>query len=144
MPLDPIWGNFNPAEKDEAYIYGAEYEIYGHKNFPFYGRHEVLHDHNVPCAVCQVSTRSMVLMIPARNQCYNGWTMEYHGYLMTENYNHLGRTEYACVDHDPDRDPAGYKNDNGVLMYVVEGKCGSLPCPPYEEGKEFTCAVCTK
>jgi len=33
---------------------------------------------------------------------------------------------------------------NGLLFHSVEGRCGSLPCPPYEETKELTCAVCTK
>jgi hypothetical protein len=26
----------------------------------------------------------------------------------------------------------------------VESHCGSLPCPPYVQGYELTCAVCTK
>ena len=29
---------------------------------------------------------------------------------------------------------------NGLLFHFVEGRCGSLPCPPYEETKELTCA----
>ena len=82
-------------------------------------------------------------MIPARNQCYPGWKMEYKGYLMTAHYGHAGRTEFVCMDNDPEADPAGYKNDNGVLFYQVEGRCGSLPCPPYENHWELTCVVCT-
>ena len=42
-------------------IYGAEYE------FPLQGSH----DHNIPCAVCHVSTRSAVLMIPGNTTCPN-------------------------------------------------------------------------
>ena len=33
---------------------------------------------------------------------------------------------------------------NGALLYLVEGVCGTLPCLPYVNGRELTCAVCTK
>ena len=35
-------------------------------------------------------------------------------------------------------------NIPGTRFFPVEGRCGSLPCPPYKETKELTCAVCTK
>ena len=35
-------------------------------------------------------------------------------------------------------------NEDGLLFYFVEGRCGSLPCPPYDNTKELSCAVCTK
>ena len=55
--------------------------------------------HNVPCAVCCVSTRSKVLMIPAKVNCSKNWTREYYGYLMTEHKNHK-HTMFECVDKD--------------------------------------------
>ena len=61
-----------------APIYGVEYQLDGGSPLP------ALHDYNVPCAVCHVSTRVAVLMIPAWRHCPSQWTMEYTGYLMTE------------------------------------------------------------
>ena len=55
-------------------VYGSEYDL------PLQGTH----DHNVPCAVCCVSTRPTVLMIPAKASCPPNWTREYYGYIMTE------------------------------------------------------------
>ena len=46
------------------------------------------------------------------------------------------------MDHDPEADAAGYKDDNGALFYRAEGRCGSLPCPAYQDGFELTCVVC--
>ena len=100
--------------------------------------------HNVPCAVCRSTTRRTVLMIPARNECYRDWRMEYTGFLMASHHTHVGRTEFVCVDGEPEADQAGFRDENGVLFYHVEGACGSLPCPPYDNGKELTCVVCTK
>ena len=40
-----------------------------------------LYDQHVPCAVCHVSTRAAVLMIPAWLHCPSQWTLEYTGYL---------------------------------------------------------------
>ncbi len=83
-------------------------------------------------------------MIPARSQCYRDWHEEHHGYLMAAHHTNKGRTQFVCVDNEPEADNAGYRNENGVLFYQVEGVCGSLPCPPYAAGKELTCVVCTK
>ena len=79
--------------------------------------------------------------------------MEYHGYLMSESHNHY-RSQYLCVDRylTPvsasaiDRKGIRSKQPDqpGLEFFPVEGKCGAIPCPPYEETKEFTCAVCTK
>ena len=100
-------------------------------------------DHNVPCAVCQAE-RNNVLMIPAKYTCYPGWHKEYSGYLVAERRDHKSNKMFECLDHDPEADQAGYRNENGALMYPTKGYCGSLPCPPYEEGKPLTCVVCTK
>ena len=84
-----------------------------------------------------------MVMIPARNQCYDGWHMEYHGYLMS-NHHSYHRSEFVCMDKTPEADDKGFRNEDGALFYFVEGSCGSLPCPPYDNGKELTCVVCTK
>ena len=85
-----------------------------------------------------------MLMMPARNDCPSGWTKEYHGYLMTAYYAHAHSTEFICVDGNPEYVHGSQQNRDGALLYPVEGRCGSLPCLPYVEGRELTCAVCTK
>ncbi|XP_029647629.1 short-chain collagen C4-like [Octopus sinensis] len=145
LPNDPIWANYTTEFEDVGNIYGSEYQLehYPKKIFSF-ANAETLHDHDVPCAVCLTRQPAIVMMLPARTQCYPGWTAEYSGYLMTEYYGHKGRHEYVCVDYAPEADPAGYKNENGVLLYFVQAVCGSLPCPPYVNGQELTCVVCSK
>ena len=67
-----------------------------------------------------------------------------HGYLMTAYHNHKHSSDFICVDGDPEYVPGSHANKNGALLYAVELKCGSLPCPPYDSERELTCAVCTK
>ncbi|XP_006823652.2 short-chain collagen C4-like [Saccoglossus kowalevskii] len=137
LPLDPIWDN--PMGGTDTYrgrMYGTEYST--HTFVPF----SDLHHHDAVCAVCLVKSRSRLLMIPARNVCPSEWTREYYGYLMTSRHTHL-RTEFICVDRNAESRYGSSANVNGVLIYAVEGVCGSLPCDPYIEGHELTCAVCT-
>ena len=67
---------FGPGTVDSSYIYGTEYKIWS--NTPRSNHH--LHDDDVPCAVCYVSTRVAHLMIPGRYTCPQNWTREYYGY----------------------------------------------------------------
>ncbi|CAI9737147.1 Hypothetical predicted protein [Octopus vulgaris] len=86
LPNDPIWANYTTEVEKSAFIYGSEYEIslYPTNNKLFsFANAESLHDHNVPCAVCLTRQPAVVMMLPARTQCYAGWTAEYSGYLMT-------------------------------------------------------------
>lgn len=148
---DPTWGKYSDAVDAGAKIYGAEYEFWntaasnkptaGQRNNLFFGKSVV--DDNVPCSVCR-SSRSSILMIPGRNVCYSGWTLEYAGYLAAGSYDFTAATEYVCMDANPDALPSGFSDQNGALFYFVEGICGSLECPPYVNGRELTCAVCSK
>lgn len=144
LPLDPVWGTYNETSPKSSKIHGSEYQN------PLLGFSlgnaglRPLHDNNVPCVVCQSETKTSILMIPARNLCYNGWQAEYNGYLMSGCSTHQGRTEFICMDGSPEADPAGYRNENGALFYQVEGVCGALPCPPYVQSRELTCVVCGK
>ena len=80
----------------------------------------------------------------ARKTCYNGWKLEYQGNLMAGYYIHNAGTTYTCVDNHPDTLHGGQANTNGRLFFMVEARCGSLKCPPYVEGRELVCAVCSK
>ena len=85
------------------------------------------------------------MMIPAKITCPSNWTEEYHGFLMTEQYNHHS-TEFVCVDRTPKIRDTTAPDDNGALFYPVEGGCnaGNLPCGPYLAKAELTCVVCSR
>ena len=123
-----------------AHVYGTEYD------FPLQGSHR----HNAPCAVCHVSTRPTVYMIPAMYECPQTWTREYHGYIMTEykgnQQNDIrGRSMYVCVDEDQESLPGSWARSHGALFYHVEADCNTgLPCPDYNDHQELNCVVCTK
>ena len=151
--LSPVaqWAKYTDAVDSRAKIYGAEYETWNantntkagaeqRSNF-FFGKSLV--DDNVPCSVCR-SSRSSVLMVPGRNTCFNGWNLEYAGYLSSGAHTAAAATEYVCLDANPETVPGGFSDQNGKLFYLVEGICGSLECPPYVDGRELTCAVCSK
>ena len=59
---------------------------------------------------------------------------------------HVGynANDFICVDEAPEGWLGSYADNNGAVMYTVEGICGSLPCPPYVNGWELTCVVCSK
>ena len=142
---NPLWEHYSDAEDSGAHIYGAEYEFFisDRNRFhgtPFFGKNLVNDD--APCSVCR-SPRPSILMIPGRNVCYDGWSLEYKGYLVAGRYSDHA-TEYVCLDTNPETIIGGHADDNGALFYLVEGKCGSLECPPYVNGRELTCAVCSK
>ena len=144
LPKHPQWGRHKDSWDNQAFVYGAEYQP-ATGSFPFSSKNaEGLKDHNVPCAVCRSKRRSSLLMIPAFTECVHGWTKEYGGYLTAGHHAHKGRTEYVCMDGDPEADPAGYRDEDGALFFAVEAACGSLPCPNYVGGREITCVVCTK
>jgi len=92
LPLNPTYLSTQFGKKGlVADMHGAEYET-----SPFYFGRSV-HHHVVVCAVCYVSQRSAVYMVPARHTCPTGWTTEYNGYLMAERWSH-NRSQYTCVD----------------------------------------------
>ena len=141
---DPLWGNYSDAHDASAKVMGAEYEFYGAApgdTSAFF--HKNLHQEDAPCSVCH-SSRPTVILIPGRNQCYKGWTLEYKGYVVAGYYGRTAASEYVCLDDNPDIIPGGHADQNGALFYLVEGRCGSLLCPPYVEGRELTCVVCSK
>ena len=106
----------------------------------------MLHDHNVPCAVCYTCTSkcNSKLMIPAKITCPSSSTQEYIGYLMTTNHTHKKSTVYECVDKDAKAVPGSVANTNGALFYHVVAKCNGILCPPYVTTHTITCTVCIK
>ncbi|XP_060576060.1 short-chain collagen C4-like [Ruditapes philippinarum] len=136
LPSNPDWDNKSHNPKYTSLIHGVEYETQQSL------LHE-LHDQDVPCAICQVSSGSVV-MVPGKNTCFKNFVKEYNGYLMAGLPIHRAASEYVCVDGEPE--PANKslaQNHNGKLFYFVRAKCGSLKCPPYKEGDDLTCVVCS-
>lgn len=120
-------------------IYGAEYQV-DDSPAPLHN----MHDHNVPCAVCYTAIRGDKIMIPAKIDCTGGWTKEYYGYLMSAHHGHHQRTTYECIDVNAESVPDSAANNDGILFYHTEIYCVGLDCPPYVEGNELPCVVCTK
>ena len=137
LPKDPEYSsslNYRAGIQNYSPIHGAEYQ------YPLQGTN----DHNVPCAVCRVSTRPTVVMIPAKASCPPTWTREYYGYLMTAHKNER-RTTFECMDKAMDSLTGGHANTNGAVFYHTEATCSTgLPCPPYNNHQELNCVVCTK
>ncbi|KAL4238241.1 hypothetical protein ACF0H5_002954 [Mactra antiquata] len=144
LPPDPQWDHYDDRVATNNQIFGTEYDV-GWDNVnmerEFFGK-DIRFD-DVPCAVCY-SQRSEKIMIPARLDCYPGWTKEYSGYLMSSHYSDAAPSMYICVDKAVEAVVGGHGNQRGNLLHLVEGTCGSLECPPYVNGRELTCVVCTK
>ncbi|XP_078330425.1 uncharacterized protein LOC111103477 [Crassostrea virginica] len=140
LPRDPEWGIYKDGTNGgKAYVFGAEYQIDMKNDYM-----SSVYEHDIPCAVCLVRHRSVAKMFPGRKTCYKGWKLEYNGYLMAGYHGHTAGTMYSCVDSQLDTLHGGHTNKNGRLFYLVEARCGSLKCPPYVEGRELICAVCSK
>ena len=137
LSLNPIFDKTTSGNQGYSNIYGTEYQV--SNMFP-----KNVDDHDAPCAACHTESRGSQLMIPGRNICPSGWTLEYKGYLMSANQGSDGRTQFVCVDANAEGTTGSHSNQNGALLYFAESHCGSLPCPPYATGLEITCAVCTK
>ena len=141
MPDDPDHLQYESGVQGYSYVAGVEYWYASHPSLSSFNYH------NVPCAVCYVATRSVAVMIPAKTQCPTNWTLEYIGYLMSENRNRPngGRTMYECVDKDPESIPGLNSRSNPTAYFeLVEPYCNGLSCAPYDDEKELTCAVCTR
>ena len=145
LPRQPEWGNrVEGMNAWHSKLYGAEYESADAPIFSLHnnGGHS-LQNLDPLCAMCFVPNRSAQIMIPAKQTCPEGWTMEYRGYLVTH-VNIHSLKDFVCLDEAPEGLTGSYADLNGALFYPVEGVCGSLPCPPYVNGWELACVVCSK
>ena len=136
LPDDPDYLPGTTGFTAYAFIQGGEYQFDN-------GPERRVHDHNVPCAVCYVSTRATAVMIPAKTECPSSWTREYYGYLTSERDGHY-RSSFTCVDVNPESVPGSSADTNGALFYYSFSTCNGLDCPPYENNRILSCVVCTK
>ena len=136
MPKDPEYksdSTYRPGAYDMSPLYGVEYED------PVQGSQ----DRNVPCAVCHVTTRSAVLLLPAKYSCPSNWTRQYYGYIMSA-HRVERHTSFVCVDEDMEVLPRSSANTQGRRLFHVEASCTGLPCLPYNNHQELNCVVCSK
>ena len=82
-------------------------------------------------------------MVPGNKTCPHTWTKEYEGLLVSQATSQQKAT-YVCLDLQPEVIAGGGSNTDGGLFYTVEAVCGALPCPPYVDGYEIACVVCTR
>jgi len=140
---DPQWKTYIDGDQNYGEIYGVQYELSSNSVFSKSNNGgNSLDEKPAPCAVCYVGGRSTILMVPARTQCPDGWTMEYAGYLASAHSNEK-RSSYMCLDETPEVS-VGATEQNQATIFPVEVFCGSLPCSVYHDGRELTCVVCSK
>ncbi len=149
LPSTPQWGKYVDRHQSESSIYGAEFNLHSAypRNTPLSTKNtngNQLHDNDVPCVYCQVKGRTIVTTFAAHTECPEGWHLEYSGYLMGPFYDHKQNAGPVCMDEAPEVIPGGGENKDGVMFYFVQAACGTLPCPPYVEGREITCVVCSQ
>ncbi|XP_053374314.1 uncharacterized protein LOC128546927 [Mercenaria mercenaria] len=143
---EPLWDHFEESVASLGKITGTEYRFNEHRSngaADFLG--DYMYNQKVPCAICHTQ-RSVSVMIPGRNRCYDGWTMEYRGYLVSGYTGDTNATEYVslCLDRRPEKLHDGTTAGTDNRLYFVEGICGkTLTCPPYVSGLEITCVVCS-
>jgi len=150
LPETPEWGKVVQGNQMySGWIGGVEYKFHsGYEQYPFSSvnaNNMPLLDNDAVCVVCLVPSKSVALMIPAKTTCMAGWRKEYSGYLASQNHEHK-RGEYICLDEAPEiRGGNGCDKRNGALLYPVQATCSSsLACPPYVQGWELACIVCSK
>ena len=142
LPTDPdVPALYKDGFQGSSRLYGMEYEVNSFDPFS-HENSEVIHDHDVPCAVCRLTNRGTQVLFPANNECPDNWTKEYKGYLMSAHYT-FGRQQAVCVDEAPEAIPGSQANVNGALLYLMEAGCGSLQCTPYVDGREIQCTICS-
>lgn len=141
LPKDPEWRSYSDSKATYiGRIFGVEYQI---KDNSVYSTS--FHDKEMPCSVCLITKKSTSLMVPGKVTCPYGWTKEYTGYLMSQAIaGNRQPSEYICVDENLDAVDGNKADNDQGNVYLVEGVCGSLKCPPYVGGRELTCVVCSK
>ncbi|XP_052075428.1 uncharacterized protein LOC127712862 [Mytilus californianus] len=129
---DPQWGIYDSKVNDLPFIRGALFDVYDINvpNSPF--DFEKYENHRVPCSVCMKKKKASTIMIPARKDCHGNWVKEYDGYLYAGHPSHSAATEYICLDKTPE---ALDKSPNYT---------DKMLCPPYVNGREVTCVVCSR
>ncbi|XP_077978981.1 uncharacterized protein LOC144434405 [Glandiceps talaboti] len=139
----PVVPDYDEAEvvsgvqTDRAYIYHTEY-------LGSTGPFSDMRYHDGICAVCLDDYHNNVILYPSRRDCPAGWDVEYYGFLMAARTDYQ-TTEHICVDVEGRAMLGTGASVAGGRMYPVEARCptgSGIPCGPYVDGYELTCAMC--
>ena len=133
---DPEYLQVQAGFQARSRIAGVEYETLEH---PL----SSVNEYNVPCSVCFTTDRVTELMIPGRITCPPSWTREYYGYIMAARFNHQ-RSMFVCVDNGLEVIPQSAGDTLSATLHFTDVFCNGIKCPPYVEGYELTCVVCTR
>ena len=139
LPKSPTWASYNDGYQSGSLIYGTEIEVDSSVSAKLFGSN--VHNNDLSCALC-TTNRASVVMFPGHSKCLAGWTTEYQGYLVASHPEWKGSSDFVCIDSNflKHQDRGGEER----CVKPVEVKCGVLPCPPYVEGREVACVVCSK
>jgi len=130
LPPDPEY--YSRTSNGYQVIYGVEYEIVGVNNHA--------NQRNMPCALCKVTGRSTMVMIPSHYECPQGWRKEYNGYIMAGRHNQEGSSMYNCIDKSLEQIPGSGSDTDGHRLFTIQAVCSHfIPC----SATELTCVVCT-
>jgi hypothetical protein len=129
---------------------GVEFQLHGEYGNTLFKNDNIpgggaLYNQDLPCVRCYVADATDQMMIPGRPDCgSSGYDLMYYGYLASmDEWSDRQPSDYICLDEKPEGRAGGSGDENNAFIYPVEVQCGSLPCNPYVDGMEVTCAVCT-
>nr|XP_018669511.1 uncharacterized protein LOC100183700 isoform X2 [Ciona intestinalis]XP_026692542.1 uncharacterized protein LOC100183700 isoform X2 [Ciona intestinalis] len=141
-----VKGGYITGKQANSHLYGLEYRDSSWvNNLLDYSLTEnvAVQYHSVPCALCMATRRLNQLMIPGRNECPEGWFLEYTGYMMSSSNSDKHGIRPLCVDDTPQVVPGTQGNQQGASLFMMETSCISLLCEPVVAGREIRCVVCT-
>ena len=133
LPSNPI--HYSNGASGIEYVFGVEYQTSGTLNHA--------DARNMPCAMCEVTGKSTVMVIPSRYVCPNGWRLEYNGYIMVGDDSEEGSSMYDCIDVSLEQIP-GTGSDQGWHHLWPVRLGSSSDSLPYDGSNAMTCAVCSK
>ena len=123
---------------NEGICYGAVYEMLD-QSAPYPSS---LDSKLAPCVVCAAERKSTTVMIPARNDCPTGWSLEYHGYLLSSHHATDKNSQSLCLDYN--MEGLNRTGDGGHHLYRVGVDAGYGLPSSFPSARELTCAVCNK
>ncbi|XP_033119838.1 uncharacterized protein LOC117119129 [Anneissia japonica] len=145
LPEQPSYGFTVP----DIQVYMAPIGATVYRGLRNFSTMDHLHGYEAFCSVC-LADQNAIFVMPAQSTCPSDWTLEYSGYLMGSRSNRK-RTEFICVDVNSEGRDSTRNISSGLSeVFIAETHCdegttgGGLPCPPYKNGAELPCAVCTR
>ncbi|XP_052793271.1 short-chain collagen C4-like [Mya arenaria] len=141
LPYNPSWNYYSDKENGNLKLTGVEYGMYAHLSdiSNFFGSN--IRGQQAPCSVCR-SLRSQV-MIPGRSGCYDGWTMEYSGYLVYAQPDYNEGTEFVCLDLRPEHAGGSTNYEAKNRIFLVEANSEFGLDDSYPNGREIACVICS-